>query len=205
MGGPHPGGPMTPGGAPPGMAPKWNDPAAFAATSPPPTTDEQDAKARGQAPDPTAAPVRPTGRPPAEDGQRASGAPPPTGVSRTEAQVGKDPLTLGPDAPRVLAGFLVSYEASELGSFWPIYQGKNVVGRKGASDGLDIEIDHPTTSSRHAVVHAAARPGVFKIDDPGSTNGTYLNEERLQKAAPQEIRDGDAVRFGGFTCTVKIV
>jgi hypothetical protein len=191
--------------APGGIAPKWNDPAAFAATSPPPTTDEQEAKARGgPPPEPTAAPQRPTGRPQAGESSVEQKAPA-TGASRTEAQVGKDPLSLGPDAPRVLAGFLVSYEANELGAFWPIYQGKNVVGRKGAADGLDIEIDHPTTSSRHAFVHASARPGVFKIEDPGSTNGTYLNEERLPKATPQEVRDGDAVRFGGFTVTVKIV
>jgi hypothetical protein len=194
---------MTPAPGGPG-APKWNDPAAFAATAPPPTTDDE-AKARGPSPEPTGAPPqRPTGRPPEPDA-KAPPVPSLSGASRTEAQVGKDPLTLGPDAPRVLAGFLVSYEGGELGTFWPIYQGKNVVGRKGAADGLDIEIDHPTTSSRHAVVHASARPGVFKLEDPGSTNGTYLNEERLPKAAPHEVRDGDAVRFGGFTVTVKIV
>jgi pSer/pThr/pTyr-binding forkhead associated (FHA) protein len=126
-------------------------------------------------------------------------------VSRTEAQSARDPLTIAPDAPRVLAGFLVSYEGSELGSFWPLYQGKNVVGRKGAMEGLDIEVDHPTTSSRHAIIHAAARPGAVKIEDPGSTNGTYLNEERLVKGASQVVRDGDSVRFGGYTVTVKIV
>ena len=132
-------------------------------------------------------------------------APPPTGVSRTEAQVAKDPMQVAPDSPRVLAGFLVSYEGNDLGAFWPLYQGKNVVGRKAAMDGLDIEIDHPTTSSRHAVLHAAARPGAVKIEDPGSTNGTFLNEERLAKNTPTELRDGDVLRFGGFTVTVKIV
>jgi pSer/pThr/pTyr-binding forkhead associated (FHA) protein len=126
-------------------------------------------------------------------------------VSKTAAQVAHDPLTVAPDAPRTLTGFLVSYEANELGAFWPLYQGKNVVGRKAAMDGLDVEIDHPTTSSRHAVIHAAARPGALKLEDPGSTNGTYLNEERVAKGAPVELRDGDALRFGGFTTTVKIV
>lgn len=114
-------------------------------------------------------------------------------------------MAIAADAPRVLAGFLVSFEASELGSFWPLYQGKNVVGRKAAMDGLDIELDHPTTSSRHAVLHAAARPGSIKLEDPGSTNGTYLNEERVAKGTPVEIRDGDTLRFGGYTTTVKII
>jgi pSer/pThr/pTyr-binding forkhead associated (FHA) protein len=121
------------------------------------------------------------------------------------APSGQDPLELAADAPRVIAGFLVSYEGNELGTFWPIYQGKNVVGRKGAADGLDIEVDHPTTSSRHAIVHAAARPGRFKVEDPGSTNGTFVNDQKLAKGSHQDLKDGDTLRFGGYAVTVKIV
>jgi pSer/pThr/pTyr-binding forkhead associated (FHA) protein len=106
---------------------------------------------------------------------------------------------------RVLAGFLVSYETTELGVFWPIYQGQNVVGRKGAAPGLDIEIDHPTTSSRHAVIHATARPGKLRVEDPGSTNGTFLGEHMIEKNKSHDLRDGDAVRFGGFNVIVKII
>lgn len=96
-------------------------------------------------------------------------------------------MAIAADAPRTLAGFLVSFEGNDRGTFWPLYQGKkNVIGRKAAVEGLDIEIDHPTTSSRHAVVHAAARPGSLKLEDPGSTNGTYLNEEKVAKGMPVE-------------------
>ena len=84
-------------------------------------------------------------------------------------------------APHAWPAFLVSYEATELGVFWPIYQGQNIVGRKGAAPGLDIEIDHPTTSSRHAVIHATARPGRLRVEDPGSTNGTFLGEHMIDK------------------------
>jgi pSer/pThr/pTyr-binding forkhead associated (FHA) protein len=106
---------------------------------------------------------------------------------------------------RVLAGFLVSYEATELGVFWPIYQGQNIVGRKGAAPGLDVEIDHPTTSSRHAVIHASARPGRLRLEDPGSTNGTFLGDNMLEKNKQHDLRDGDALRFGGFNVIVKII
>jgi pSer/pThr/pTyr-binding forkhead associated (FHA) protein len=106
---------------------------------------------------------------------------------------------------RVLAGFLVSYEATELGVFWPIYQGQNQIGRKGAAPGLDIEIDHPTTSSRHAVIHATARPGKLRVEDTGSTNGTFLGESMIEKNRPHELRDGEALRFGGFNVIVKII
>ena len=71
--------------------------------------------------------------------------------------------------------------------------------------GLDIEIDHPTTSSRHAVIHATARPGRLRVEDPGSTNGTFLGEHMIEKSKPHELRDGEAVRFGGFNVIVKVI
>jgi pSer/pThr/pTyr-binding forkhead associated (FHA) protein len=106
---------------------------------------------------------------------------------------------------RSLAGFLVSYDQTDIGIFWPIYQGQNVVGRKGAAPGLDIEIDHPTTSSRHAVLLASARPARLKVEDAGSTNGTYLGDQPLERGRKHELRDGDLIRFGGFSAIVKLV
>ena len=118
---------------------------------------------------------------------------------------GRDPELVEAGALRALAGFLVSYDQSEFGVFWPLYQGQNVLGRKGASAGLDIEIDSPTTSSRHAVVYASARPGRLKIEDAGSTNGTFLNEAPLERSKKFELRDNDTLRFGGFNVIVKII
>jgi pSer/pThr/pTyr-binding forkhead associated (FHA) protein len=71
--------------------------------------------------------------------------------------------------------------------------------------GLDVPIAHPTTSSRHAVVLAAARPGRLKIEDSGSTNGTFVNDARLAPGQRVELRDGDRIRFGLFSAMVKIV
>jgi pSer/pThr/pTyr-binding forkhead associated (FHA) protein len=124
--------------------------------------------------------------------------------SQREGQA-QDPEQVSPNAPAALAGFLVSYDERELGHFWPVKQGSTSVGRKGAAEGLDVEIDHPTTSSRHAVLLASARPARMKIEDQGSTNGTFVNEQRLEPGRRHELRDGDAVRFGGFVAIVKIV
>jgi pSer/pThr/pTyr-binding forkhead associated (FHA) protein len=118
--------------------------------------------------------------------------------------VGRDPESVEAGALRVLAGFLVSFEY-ELGQFWPLYQGQNVVGRRDAAPGLDIQIDHPTTSSRHAVIYASARPGRLKVEDVGSTNGTQLGELPLERGKKYELRDGDTIRFGGYSLVVKLV
>jgi hypothetical protein len=175
-----------------GMGPRSHDPSAFAATSPPPTTDEHEAQIRR-----SQAPVAHPSAPPL-----AHSAPPPPAAALGP---GRDPELVEAGAIRALAGFLVSYDQSEFGVFWPLYQGQNVLGRKGASVGLDIEIDSPTTSSRHAVVYASARPGRLKVEDVGSTNGTFMNEAPLERGKKFELRDNDTLRFGGFSVTVKII
>lgn len=116
-----------------------------------------------------------------------------------------DPLSVSIDAPRVLAGFLVSYEANALGQSWSVYQGSNLVGRLGAIAGADIELPHATVSSRHALLQAAAHPGRLLLRDQSSTNGSFVNDTALQPDERRELHDGDRVRFGLFTVIVKII
>jgi pSer/pThr/pTyr-binding forkhead associated (FHA) protein len=123
----------------------------------------------------------------------------------TAAMPAMDPELLPDGAPRMLAAFIVSYDTHPLGRFWPIYQGKNRIGRQGSGAEMDIELDHPTTSSRHALVFASACPGRLKIEDSGSTNGTLINGARLVPGSRQELKDGDRVRFGLLSTIVKIV
>lgn len=57
---------------------------------------------------------------------------------------------------------------------------------------VEIQLDDPFASSRHARISRQGRTLV--IEDLGSTNGTYLNEEPL--TGPQPLHDGDRVRIG---------
>jgi hypothetical protein len=57
---------------------------------------------------------------------------------------------------------------------------------------VEIRLDDPFASSRHARI---SRQGhVVVIEDLGSTNGTYLNEEPL--TGPQPLHAGDKIRIG---------
>jgi hypothetical protein len=57
---------------------------------------------------------------------------------------------------------------------------------------VEIRLEDPFASSRHARI---SREGhVVVIEDLGSTNGTYLNEEPL--SGPQPLYDGDRIRIG---------
>jgi FHA domain len=57
---------------------------------------------------------------------------------------------------------------------------------------VEIRLDDPFASARHARI---SRQGhVVVIEDLGSTNGTYLNEEPLGGPAP--LHPGDRIRIG---------
>lgn len=62
----------------------------------------------------------------------------------------------------------------------------------GREDGVDVLLDDPKVSRRHAVVELAG--GRVLLTDTGSTNGTWLNDRRV--GAGTELRDGDRIRVG---------
>jgi hypothetical protein len=62
----------------------------------------------------------------------------------------------------------------------------------GRGDRAEIRLEDPFASSSHARVYEQA--GVLVLEDLGSTNGTYLNEELLD--GPRPLHPGDHVRIG---------
>jgi FHA domain len=62
----------------------------------------------------------------------------------------------------------------------------------GRGDQAEIRLEDPFASSRHAKL--IRQGGIVVIEDLGSTNGTYLNEELL--SGPQPLHQGDRVRIG---------
>jgi hypothetical protein len=57
---------------------------------------------------------------------------------------------------------------------------------------VEIVLEDPFASSRHARIERQG--GAMVLEDLGSTNGTYLNDELL--AGPQPLHTGDRVRIG---------
>jgi hypothetical protein len=62
----------------------------------------------------------------------------------------------------------------------------------GRGDSAEIRLNDPFASSRHARVFEQGH--ILVIEDLGSTNGTYLNEELLD--GPRPLHPGDRVRIG---------
>jgi hypothetical protein len=57
---------------------------------------------------------------------------------------------------------------------------------------VEIRLDDPFASSRHA--RLTRQGGLVVIEDLGSTNGTYLNDQPL--SGPQPLHSGDRIRIG---------
>jgi hypothetical protein len=62
----------------------------------------------------------------------------------------------------------------------------------GRGDQAEIRLEDPFASSKHA--RLLRQGGIVVLEDLGSTNGTYLNEELL--TGPQPLHRGDRVRIG---------
>jgi diguanylate cyclase (GGDEF)-like protein len=76
----------------------------------------------------------------------------------------------------------------EMGTRYPVSDGPLVLGR---GDNCDVRVNDNSVSRRHAAVQAAG--GGWTVTDLGSTNGTFLNNGRVDSAA---LTDGDYLRVG---------
>jgi hypothetical protein len=154
--------------------------------------------AQPQPPPPPQPIFQPAAAPP--PGMQPQYAPPPAPAQ------GPMPVDTRPEPPpgtRGLRGFVVSFQANAAGDFWPLMTGRTAVGRANAADPAEIALADATISSRHATF--VIDGGTVVIEDTSSTNGTYVNEENIGQNGRRELRDGDRLRFGGFTTLVKIL
>ncbi len=67
------------------------------------------------------------------------------------------------------------------------------ITRLGRHPDSEISLDDITVSRRHAEVQRTAEG--YVVADSGSLNGTYVNQERVERAA---VRHGDELQIGKF-------
>ncbi|WP_394848151.1 FHA domain-containing protein [Pendulispora brunnea] len=205
FGGAHPG--QGPGAGPPGMPPGIQPPQAYSGglpPAPPPFGDIPPSP-------PLAAPAPFGGGPPQPFGAPPGGFGPPMGYGQPpqppqyglQAPAARAPLT-GGGPTNMLRGFLISFQSNPQGEFWPLFGGRLQVGRANTGE-LDIPLADATISSRHASLVIDGPSGTIFVEDTGSTNGTYVNDENIGPNGRRELRDGDRLRFGGYTTLVKVI
>jgi hypothetical protein len=111
-----------------------------------------------------------------------------------------------PAPPPNLRAKLVVLRGAKISVEYPIYEGRNTVGRF-ADKPVDIDLFNQETpeqiwcSRQHATL--TFDRGNVMIEDLNSLNGTWVNGVRIHAGQPRQLRPGDVVQIG--TVQMKLV
>jgi pSer/pThr/pTyr-binding forkhead associated (FHA) protein len=97
-------------------------------------------------------------------------------------------VTVG-DLPRGVAVLIVR-SGPQAGDRFALSAGETRLGRHPDSE---IMLDDITVSRRHAAIEQT--PEGYVVTDAGSLNGTYVNQERIERAV---LHHGDELQVGKF-------
>jgi hypothetical protein len=82
------------------------------------------------------------------------------------------------------------WRAAELVDVFPLDDNGTTVGREATND---VCVDDDKVSRQHAIVQRTGAAG-WRITDLDSTNGTFVNDQRVRADRP--LRDRDRIRLG---------
>jgi hypothetical protein len=94
----------------------------------------------------------------------------------------------GPGSVQLL-GWLVPLQGANRGELFTL-QPKNVIGN-GGDPSVTLVLNDKFMSGKHAEI--VAEQGLWILRDVGSTNGTYVNNRRIDR---HELVDNDFIKFG---------
>ena len=164
----------------------------------------------GQMPSPKTPPPPPA--PGAPGGGTATGAPPAAGTTVMAAAPSGWTAVIGADRAffdgNVTAG-VVTFPENLNPRDVPLAGDEVSIGRRSESRGyypdidLSSPVDDPAVSRRHAVFQRQA-DGSWAVQDVGSTNGTWLNDEDepLAHGVLRALHDGDRLLLGAFSSII---
>lgn len=99
-----------------------------------------------------------------------------------------------------IVGFLYSVSRTPFGEYWPLYVGKNLIGRDVEQVENTVNLLEGTVSTEHAalVVEQYANPNmtIVVLENKGSKNGTFINGKPVFYGRTEECKNGDILRFG---------
>jgi hypothetical protein len=104
---------------------------------------------------------------------------------------------------------LVVKRGQKVGFEFPIYAGENYVGRADEKPvDIDLEDQEPPErvwcSRQHAVIHFDEDAGKLTLEDLNSSNGTYVNRERVYPGQPRQLYVNDTIQIGTVHLTLKV-
>jgi CRP-like cAMP-binding protein len=119
-------------------------------------------------------------------------------LNRTEQPISK------PKEEPDMAAYLVS---SGSGKTFPLNKSEAYVGRvdrvTGAVPDIDLSDEDPKRfiSRRHAKIVKGDGGGYVLVEEIGTVNGTFLNNQRLATGSPVSLKSGDTLTFANISLT----
>ncbi len=104
---------------------------------------------------------------------------------------------------------LVVKRGQKIGFEFPIYSGDNYVGRADEKPvDVDLEDQEPPErvwcSRQHALIHFDEDASNITVEDLNSSNGTYVNRERVYPGQPRQLFVNDTIQIGTVHLTLKV-
>jgi DNA-binding winged helix-turn-helix (wHTH) protein len=85
------------------------------------------------------------------------------------------------------------------GRTYPLAEGDNIIGRDPQSD---LWLDADGVSRRHAIIRVDSSNHRVRLEDVGSTNGTFVG--RFAVESEVALSDGDVIQIGTVDLTVRL-
>jgi ribosomal protein L34E len=101
---------------------------------------------------------------------------------------------------RKLVGFLVTYSLDSNGLFFPLYEGRNFIGRDSSTD-ICIQGDNKISGKHFSILYRSV-DRKFKFKDEQSSNGTFINEKISDEG---ELTDHDIIQIGSTRLILMII
>ena len=70
----------------------------------------------------------------------------------------------------------------------------------GRAEDADLRIDSDSISRRHAILHMG---DALEVEDVGSSNGTKVGGQKIERGVRVEVAAGDLIEFGGVSVVVQ--
>jgi phosphoserine phosphatase RsbU/P len=96
-------------------------------------------------------------------------------------------------------GMLVTIQGPDLGRSFPLERATVTLGRQQDSD---ICLNGRAVSRHHARI--TRDDGAFLVEDLDSSNGTYINGQRLTPHAPATLTERDALQIGPYVFALRL-
>jgi diguanylate cyclase (GGDEF)-like protein len=113
-------------------------------------------------------------------------------MSKDDERARTQIIKIGPPSPvgsSTGEAVLVVLYGPNLGKRFPLVMpGEYTIGRLAE---VEIPVDAESVSRRHARIFSG--PAGFFVEDLGSTNGSYVNDQRIERTM---LKDGDIIRIG---------